>query len=60
MPFLRTESAPLRMIIHGDVKAWSMKTIADLRTYADQQLKAKFFVEDCVWVLASGQGLLGD
>ena len=50
MPFLRTESAPLRMIIRGDVKAWTMKTIEDLRTYTDQQLKAKNFVED--WVVA--------
>ena len=50
MPFLRTESAPLRMIIRGDVKAWTMKTVEDLRTYTDQQLKAKFFVDD--WVIA--------
>ena len=50
MPFLRTESAPLRMIIRGEVKAWTLKTVEDLRTYADSQLRAKSYNED--WVIA--------
>ncbi|CAE7272753.1 RE1 [Symbiodinium natans] len=50
MPFLRTDSAPLRMIIKGDVKAWTMKTIEDLRTFTDSQLKAKVYSEE--WVIA--------
>ena len=50
MPFLRTESAPLRMIIKGEVKAWIMKAVEDLRTYTDKQLKEKVYSED--WVIA--------
>ena len=50
MPFLRTESAPLRMIIRGEVKAWTIKPIEDLRTYTDGQLKAKHYAED--WIIA--------
>ena len=50
MPFLRTESAPLRMIIRGEVKAWTIKPMEDLRTYTDNQLKAKSYNED--WVIA--------
>ncbi|CAE7280604.1 RE2, partial [Symbiodinium microadriaticum] len=50
MPFLRTESAPLRLIIRGEVKAWTIKPIEDLRTYTDSQLKAKSYNED--WVIA--------
>ena len=33
MPFLRTETAPLRMIIRGEIKAWTVKPIEDLRTH---------------------------
>ena len=50
MPFLRTESAPLRLIIRGEVKMWTIKPMEDLRTYTDSQLKAKSYNED--WVIA--------
>ena len=50
MPFLRTESAPLRMIIKGDVKLWTVKPAEDIRTYTNAQLNAKIFSED--WVIA--------
>ena len=50
MPFLRTETAPLRMIIRGEVKSWTLKPVEDLRTYTDNQLKSKCYSED--WVIA--------
>ena len=50
MPFLRTDSAPLRLIIRGEAKAWTIKPLEDLRTYTDGQLKAKSYNED--WVIA--------
>ena len=50
MPFLRTETAPLRMIIRGEVRAWTIKPIEDLRTYSDKQLKEKKYHED--WIIA--------
>ncbi|CAE7765903.1 RE2 [Symbiodinium sp. KB8] len=50
MPFLRTDSAPLRLIIRGEVKAWTVKPLEDLRTYTDSQLKAKCYSED--WIIA--------
>ena len=50
MPFLRTESAPLRMVIRGEVKSWVVKPIEDLRTYTDSQMKAKCYSED--WIVA--------
>ena len=50
MPFLRTESAPYRVIIRGEVKRWTVKKAEDLRTYTQAQLKEKVFCED--WVIA--------
>ena len=50
MPFLRTETAPTRMIIRGEVKAWTVKNVEDLRTYTDNQLKSTCYSED--WVIA--------
>ena len=50
MPFLRTESAPYRLIIRGEVKKWTVKTVEDLRTLTGEQLNKKIFAED--WVVA--------
>ena len=50
MPFLRTESAPFRVIIRGEVKRWTVKKAEDLRTFTQAQLKEKVFCED--WVIA--------
>ena len=50
MPFLRTESAPYRLIIRGEVKKWTVKTTEDLRTLTTDQLNKKVFAED--WVVA--------
>ena len=50
MPFLRTESAPLRMIIRGDVASWTVKTLEDLRTFSSKQLNNKIYCED--WIVA--------
>ena len=38
------------MIIRGEVKSWTIKPVEDLRTYTDNQLKAKSYNED--WVIA--------
>ena len=50
MPFLRTESAPFRVIIRGEVKRWTVKRAEDLRTFTQAQLTEKVFCED--WVIA--------
>ena len=50
MPYLRTESAPFRIVIRGEVKNWIVKNMEDLRTYTDAQLREKKFCED--WVIA--------
>ena len=50
MPFLRTESAPHRMTITGDVKLWKVDKIADLCTLSDLQLKEKAYCEN--WLIA--------
>ena len=50
MPFLRTESAPYRLIIRGEVNRWTVKKAEDLRTFTQAQLTEKKFCED--WVIA--------
>eukprot|EP00439_Symbiodinium_sp_Y106_P056295 s2395_g7.t2 len=50
MPFLRTESAPFRVIVRGEVKNWTVKKAEDLRTLTSRQLNEKVFCED--WVIA--------
>ncbi|OLQ14518.1 hypothetical protein AK812_SmicGene1358 [Symbiodinium microadriaticum] len=50
MPFLRTESAPYRVIVRGEVKNWVVKKAEDLRTMTTRQLNEKIYCED--WVIA--------
>ena len=50
MPFLRTESAPFRVIVRGEVKNWTVKKAEDLRTMTTRQLNEKVYGKD--WVIA--------
>ncbi|CAJ1351761.1 unnamed protein product, partial [Effrenium voratum] len=39
MPYLRTASAPLRLVFKGDVKCWTALTLEDIRTLSQPRTK---------------------
>ena len=56
MPYLRTSAAPLRIVIKGDVKRWSISALEDIRTMTNEQLHQRKLYEDWMIVIYGHEG----